>query len=201
MTHGWDNARKVNTLGDLHGARLKWALQVNVRDLIAKVGLHADESNKTILDGDLDVCSLRDGLLNLALGLDHELLATVLLLVNRRLAKSLRDIRLGRVRRKVDALNCNQILVMRTRAKCKGRLAWNLVVVVDGEIESVPALEAHRRRRPSQSREAGEAGEERESHSGGWGESMLLSVVGVGMAQGRGRQSSSRLCKRMSRDV
>lgn len=77
QSYGRNLLGEVNGLGDLNDTSLDGALEVDVADLLAEVGLGADQANEAILDGKEDVGVLFDSGLDLALGLDDELMATV----------------------------------------------------------------------------------------------------------------------------
>jgi hypothetical protein len=76
----------------------------------------------------------------------------------------LRDIRLGRVRQEVHALDGDQVLVVGTRAEREGRLSGDLVVVIDEDFGGVAILNAQRQRRREAGRETGKTGEKGETH-------------------------------------
>lgn len=76
-TNGRNLGGQLDSLGDLHLASLKRALEVNVTDLVAEVGLGRDKADQAVLDGQQDVCTLINRLLDHTLGLDDQLLATI----------------------------------------------------------------------------------------------------------------------------
>lgn len=50
-TYGGDFIGEVNGLGNLEVAGLDRALEVDVSDLLAEIGLGADEADESVLDG------------------------------------------------------------------------------------------------------------------------------------------------------
>lgn len=77
MTYGRDLARKINGLGDLQISSLEGALEVNLANLLAEVGLCANETDETVLDGQENIGALLNSLLDCSLGVDNELVATM----------------------------------------------------------------------------------------------------------------------------
>jgi len=71
-THGWDLLGQLNRLDDGEDALLYGAFEVDILDLLAQVCLGRDEAYQAVLDRQLDVCPLLDGLLHGADGLDDE---------------------------------------------------------------------------------------------------------------------------------
>lgn len=72
-----DLGRQVNILRNLHLASLQRALEVDVANLLAQIRLSANKSDKAVLDSQQDVGALLDPLLDLALCVDDQLLATI----------------------------------------------------------------------------------------------------------------------------
>lgn len=77
MTYRRDLSGQLDRLGELELTGLEGALEVDVANLLAQVGLCGDEADEAVLDDEQDVGALLDGLLDDALGLDDELLATI----------------------------------------------------------------------------------------------------------------------------
>jgi hypothetical protein len=50
VTYRRNLSRKVNTLGDLDYTSLNRALEINIADLLAEIGLGADKTDQTVLD-------------------------------------------------------------------------------------------------------------------------------------------------------
>lgn len=75
-SYRWDLLGQVDGLDDGESALLDGALQVHVLDLIAEVGLRADQADIAILDFEVDVCAVFDRLMYDALGFDEESRAT-----------------------------------------------------------------------------------------------------------------------------
>lgn len=73
----WDLLREVDRLGDGDNALLNRALEVDVLDLLAQVRLGVHQPDQTILDLEIDVCALLDGLVDGSDSLDNQLGATV----------------------------------------------------------------------------------------------------------------------------
>ena len=71
-----DLSRNVDTFRDFDFARLKWAPEVNVLNLLAKGRFGADETNQTVLHSEQDICAFLDSLLDHTAGLDKKFLAT-----------------------------------------------------------------------------------------------------------------------------
>ena len=69
--------RKGDGLRDREIPLLYRALEVDVRDLLAKIGGRADKANKAVLDLEKDVGPLLDVLRRVAGGLDDKLLAAI----------------------------------------------------------------------------------------------------------------------------
>ncbi len=74
--HRWDLARQLDGLGDGQQALLDGALEVDVLDLLAQVRLRADKPDQAVLDLQVDVGALLDSFVDLADGLDNELMTT-----------------------------------------------------------------------------------------------------------------------------
>ena len=76
-THRRNLGGQVDALCDLHLTGLERALEIDVANLLAQVGLGGDEPDEAVLDRQLDVCALLDRLLDHPLRLDDELFATI----------------------------------------------------------------------------------------------------------------------------
>ena len=76
MPYGWDRGRKFDRLDDGEFAFLEGACEVDVRELLAKVGRGGEELDQAVLDHDFAVGTLRDGLLHHAAGRDIERFTT-----------------------------------------------------------------------------------------------------------------------------
>lgn len=74
----WDLSRKVNTLGQRELSWLNRALHINLVEVLAEVESCAEQLDQAVLDGNLDISSLLDGLLDGAGGLDLKCLTSVL---------------------------------------------------------------------------------------------------------------------------
>lgn len=99
-TNRRDLSGKIDALCNLHVAGLERALEINVTNLLAQVGLGGDEPDQAVLNRQQDVCTLLDLLLDLSLRLNDQLLATIDMLVGRSVSHRDRtsyDVRLGRV--------------------------------------------------------------------------------------------------------
>jgi hypothetical protein len=81
VTYRRNLSRKVNALGDLDHTSLNRALEINIADLLAEVGLGADKTDQTVLDSQKNIGALLNLLLDRSLGLDQEFLATIKMLV------------------------------------------------------------------------------------------------------------------------
>lgn len=73
VTYGRDLRRKIDALGNLQISSLEGALEVNLADLLAEIGLCANETDEAVLHGQQNICTLLDGLLDSSLGVDNKL--------------------------------------------------------------------------------------------------------------------------------
>jgi len=142
---GRDLSRKVYGLGDLDFTSLDWTLQVDIANLLAKIGLGANKTNKAILDSQENIGVLLNLLFDHSLCLDQEFLASF-----------------GRVRSKVDLVNPDQVGSMVSGTQFEGRVARNLEVVADGNIGSLAIENAQSSRWGQACRQT--CGDGRESH-------------------------------------
>jgi hypothetical protein len=161
--YGRDLSRKVYGLGDLDFTSLDWTLQVDIANLLAKIGLGANKTNKAILDSQENIGVLLNLLFDHSLCLDQEFLATIKMLVSHGCASmSGQIVRFGRVRSKVDLVNPDQVGSMVSGTQFEGRVARNLEVVADGNIGSLAIENAQSSRWGQACRQT--CGDGRESH-------------------------------------
>ena len=140
QSYGRDLLWQVNGLGDLNDTSLDGALEVDVADLLAEVGLGADQANEAVLDSEEDVGILLDSGLDLTLGLDDELMTTVdsVLAGSSSANGSGSSIRLGGVRGEVDPLNLDEVLGVVSWAELERRIAGDVEIIVGSKIGGIP---------------------------------------------------------------
>lgn len=125
-----DLVRKVHGLGDLEVASFDGAFKIDVSNLLAEIGLGADESDEAVFDRQKNIGALINLLLDASLGLDNELLSS-----------------LWGVGRKVDLVNLDEVSRVISRAELERRVSGNLEVVVHDNAGSLAIENAQGRGR------------------------------------------------------
>ncbi|KND87845.1 hypothetical protein TOPH_07470 [Tolypocladium ophioglossoides CBS 100239] len=121
---------QVDLLGNLHVASLDGAFEVDVADLLTEVRLGVNKSDEAVLDAQLNVSTLLDGLLDSPVGLDDQLLAS------------------GRwVGHEIHPLDFDDVVAMLAVTELQGTLSRDPEAQVCGGIGGIAVEDTQRRRR------------------------------------------------------
>jgi hypothetical protein len=133
-TYRWDLSWQVNILGHAHVALLQRTLEIRLANRVAPVRLLVDERDEPVLDLQVHLEALLDGLVDGAAGLDAELGAAARAVSVAPSAKfAVQDVRGRWVGVQIDAVNLHEV-VFGVAAEVERVIAGDLEFVLDGDL-------------------------------------------------------------------